>query len=125
IAYVRAVILDACVLNDDGASRLALRRDPPAALLPHWQTRSNELRKGGKMLFDRTGRAKAGTLDEKAITGHYRTDLFAPVLVDRENQRIEWYCARIGRVGEPYARALLTRFSQYDARDAFLSDLAR
>jgi len=125
IAYVRAVILDACVLNDDGVSRLDLRRDPPAALLPHWQTRSNELRKVGKMLFDRTGRAKAGTLDEKAITGHYRNDLFEPVLVDRENQRIEWDCARIGRVGEPYARALLTRFSQYDARDAFLSDLAR
>jgi hypothetical protein len=125
IAYVRAVIVDACVLNDDGVARLDLRLDPPARLLPHWLTRYKELGKVGKMLFDRTARVKAGTLDANAITGHYKDDLFVPVLVDRESERIEWDCRRIGRVGEPYARALLTRFSQYDARDAYLNDLAR
>lgn len=124
IAYVRTVVLDACVLNENGEARLDLRQTPPARLLPHWQTRLKELSKVGKKLLDQA--AQAGTnIDNETITGHYKGDPFPPLHVDREKARIEWDCRRIGRVGEPYARALLTRFSQYYARDAYLNDLAR
>jgi hypothetical protein len=124
IAYVRTVVLDACVLNESGDAQLDLRQTPPSRLLPHWQTRWKELSKVGKKLLNRAG--QAGTdIDKDTITGHYKGDPFPPLHVDHENERIEWDCRRIGRVGEPYARALLTRFSQYYARDAYLSDLAR
>jgi hypothetical protein len=125
VAYPRAVILDACVLNPDGRARLDLKAVAAGRLLPHWRTRHEELLKVGKMLLDRTDQATDGVLGLDAIVGHYRGDPFKPVRVDRENQLIEWDCRRIGRVGEPYARALLTRFTQYQARDAFVSDLAR
>jgi hypothetical protein len=124
IAYVRTVVLDACVLNEDGTARVDLRQAPPSRLLPHWQTRCKELSKIGKKLLDRAAEAGAG-VDKEAITGHYKGDPFPPLSVDCENEHVEWDCRRIGRVGEPYARALLTRFSQYFARDAYLSDLAR
>ena len=124
-AYPRAVIVDSCVLNDDGSARLDLGTEPAAELLPHWRARQGELKKIADMLFTRIEKTEIGELDDKAVVGHYKGDPFAPVHVDREAKCIQWDCRRVGRVGEPYARALLTRFSQYTARDAYLSDLAR
>jgi hypothetical protein len=125
VAYPRAVIVDACVLNEDGRSILHLQAAPAMRLLPHWRKRQAELKKIGVALFKRVGRVKAGALTDDAIIGHYSGDPFKPTRVDAGAQAIEWDCCRIGRVGEPYARALLVRFNQYQARDAFLNDLAR
>jgi hypothetical protein len=120
---VRAVIVDACVLNEDGAARLDLAAESPARLLPHWRLRHEALRKVGNDLLKRVRSVKKDKPD--MILGHYNGDPFPPTEVDGEDKCIEWDCRRVGRVGEPYARALLTRFSQYYARDAYLSDIAR
>jgi hypothetical protein len=124
-AYPRAVILDACVLNDDGRSRLDLQAISATRLLPHWRGRHDDLKKIGTSLLTRVSRVKKDSIANDAIVGHYKSDPFKPTKVDRDAEVIEWDCRRAGRVGEPYARALLTRFSQYQARDAFLNDLAR
>ncbi len=101
-AFVRSIVLDSCVLNEDGHARLDLKAPTPAHLLPHWRTRHDELKKVGRILLDRSAPPKV-SLSAEAVTGHYKFDVFPPTEVDREACRIEWDCRRIGRVGNPYA----------------------
>jgi hypothetical protein len=123
-AFVRSIILDSCVFNTDGVARLDLDAATPGRLLPHWQLRHVLLKRVGEKLLERTG-AAGDEIGPAAIAGHYPRDIFPPVKVDGAARCIEWDCRRVGRIGDPYARALLTRFSQYMARDAYLNDLAR
>jgi hypothetical protein len=125
--FVRALILDSCVLNIDGCARLDLRAPRPEGMLPHWHARSDKLQKLGGIIFGRLRKLQGDVAEEVriAMTGHFKGDVFAPTTIDVEAQMILWDCRRIGRICDPYARALLSRYSQYFARDAYLHDLAR
>lgn len=123
-AFVRSIILDSCVLNENGAALLDLNADIPERLLPHWQSRHVELKKVGEDLLTRSSAGK-DSMTAAAITGQYKRDVFPATRADHDGACIEWDCKRVGRVGDPYARALLTRFFQYLARDAYLTDLAQ
>lgn len=124
VAYPRAFILDACVLNDDGNARLEIGATSSTQLLPYWVQRRKKIEKIAKLLLNQVGSVKKASLTPELIVGHYREDPFPPTVADNERQLFEWDARRVGRVGEPYARALLSRFHQHQARDAFLSDLA-
>jgi hypothetical protein len=124
VGYPRAFILDTCVLNEDGVARLHVGTTSTTQLLPHWASRLKRIEKIGNSLLERVISLKSDKLTPELIVGHYREDPFPPVQVDDEQRLFEWDARRVGRVGEPYARALLSRFHQYQARDAFLSDLA-
>jgi hypothetical protein len=124
---VRAAILDSCVLNEDGRARLTLDADPPALLLPYWQLRLRELAKIFKKALADGAKLGPNASSEsgKAIAGNFKLDPFPILVLDAEEKVIEWDCRRIRRICDPYARALLARFSQYYARDAYLHDIAR
>ncbi|HEX4114788.1 MAG TPA: hypothetical protein VHY18_02825 [Solirubrobacteraceae bacterium] len=122
-AYVRSIVLDSCVLNEDGQAKLDLDAEPSRGLLPHWRMRAGHMKKFGKALLEHGEDANV-QLPDDLILDYYKPDPFAPK-IDRDARIIEWNCRRVGRVGNPYARALLTRFSQYSAREAYLNDLAR
>ncbi len=125
-ATVRAAILDCCVLNEDGKARLEIDGDVAPLLLPYWVRRREEIAK----LF--TGvLASVGELDnmidtptKSALLGQLKRDPFPILNLDSSEKSIEWDCRRVGRLCDPWARALLARFSQYYARDAYLHDLA-
>ena len=125
--FVRALILDSCVLNADGWARLDMRGTSPDELLPHWHARHEKLQKLGAAIFTRLGKLQGDVAQEVkiAMTGHFKGDVFAPKTIDADAQTITWDCRRVGRIGDPYAQALLNRYSQYFARDAYLHDLAR
>lgn len=124
ISYPRAFILDTCVLNSDGVARLRIGADSPEDLLPYWTERRKQIEKIAKALLDQVGAIKKSSLTPKLIVGHYKDDPFPPTEADHDAQLFAWDAARVGRVGEPYARALLSRFHQHQARDAFLTDLS-
>ena len=124
VAYPRAFILDTCVLNEDGLARLQIGAGTTPELLPHWTERRKRIEKIGKARFAQVGSLKDSQRTPGLILGHYGEDPFPPVVADDSRQLFEWDARRVGRVGEPYARALLSRFHQHQARDAFLSDLA-
>jgi hypothetical protein len=123
----RTLVLDACVLNGDGRSRLDLGSDEPAVLLPYWKKRRARLHKVAAELLrgveDLSEEAGPDTRD--ALGGSFEGDPFPLTEFTPASKLIAWGCERIGRVRDPYARALLSRFSQYFARDAYLHDLAR
>jgi hypothetical protein len=123
VAYPRAFILDTCVLNDDGVARVQIGNGGTTQLLPYWVERRKRIEKIAKSRLDQVGSLKKNMLTPNLIVGHYRDDPFPPVRADLEQKLFEWDARRIGRVGEPYARALLSRLHQHQARDAFLSDL--
>lgn len=126
---VRTLVLDASVFNEDGRSRLDLRSGEPVALLPYWKERRAKLHRLADELLKQLGKLPEGVQGEDwvrdALGGSFRGDPFRLDDFSPENGLIGWGCERIGRVRDPYARALLSRFSQYFARDAYLHDLAR
>lgn len=126
---VRTLILDASVLNEDGCSRLDLGSDEPVALLPYWKKRRKRLYKLVGELLNQFEKLPEEARDEEwvrdAAGGSFTGDPFSLTDFSPEDELIAWGCRRIGRVRDPYARALLARFSQYFARDAYLHDLAR
>jgi hypothetical protein len=125
-AFTRALVLDACVLNSDGKARIAVDAESPAALLPHWRDRHVANKKAAQEIFEHLSVPQnPAPKFRKAVSGHVMPDPFAPAYADAAAGVIEWNCKRVGRVCDPYARALLSRFSQYLARDAYLLDLAR
>lgn len=120
----RASILDLCVLNVDGRSQIMPEAEADVALLPHWRARQAELAKQSRQVLKRW-KAVHKQLDLNAlqyVAGWSKGDPFKPD-VDVDGGRLSWNCARVRRLREPYARALLIRSSQYFARDAFLRDL--
>lgn len=125
--FVRALILDSCVVNADGCARLDVSAPAPKGLLPHWDARHEKLKKLGAAVFGRLDRLQGSVAEEvrTAMTGHFKGDAFAPTMVDADAQVLAWDCRRIRRIGDPYARALLNRYSHYFARDVYLHDLAR
>lgn len=121
---VRSLVLDACVLNKDGKSRLDETVLDHPELLPAWRVRRQELLKTRKSILKRT-KSTTSQDGQKAIAGFFKKDPFQLVQVDEPSGVLEWDCVRDGRVCDPYSRALLSRFSQFFARDAYLHDLTR
>lgn len=123
---VRAAVLDSCVLNEDGRARLEIESEPAALLLPYWQLRRKVLVKTFKKALADAAKMGPNASAEtgKAIAGYFALDPFKILTLDAEAKVIEWDCRRVRRICDPYARALLARFSQYYARDAYLHDLA-
>jgi hypothetical protein len=123
---VRAAVLDSCVLNEDGRARLEIEGEPAALLLPYWQLRREVLVKTFKKALADAAKVGPNASAEtgKAIAGYFALDPFKISTLDAEAKVIEWDCRRVRRICDPYARALLARFSQYYARDAYLHDLA-
>jgi hypothetical protein len=125
--YARCFVLDACVVSANGRARIDLAAGTPDGLLPHWKERHVELKKTAKTVLDRVAdQDPMPSMDlRKNLAGYVKRDPFSPVVVDAPAGILEWNCTRVGRVLDPYARALLSRFSQYFARDAYLHDFAR
>jgi hypothetical protein len=124
--FTLTLVLDACVLNGDGKARIDVKQESPDALLPHWRDRHVAIKAAAQEILQHLGEQEKPTMKfRKAISGHVTRDPFAPAQLDATAGVIEWNCQRVGRICDPYARALLSRFSQYFARDAYLLDLAR
>jgi hypothetical protein len=119
-------VLDACVLNADGQARIVVGEQAASALLPHWRGRHGVLDKLANGILQKYNKVQsvAEQHTDKAIAGWSKGDPF-PVTVDLEAKTVAWDCKRTGRLCDPYARAMLARFSHHFARDAYLQDLAR
>jgi hypothetical protein len=124
---VRTLVLDACVFNADGMSRLDFKAPLPQELLPHWRQRRAYLHGKAKKIFLKAEKLPQGSGKDiqKGIAGSFEADPFTLKEISVQEEVIEWDCTRVMRIIDPYARALLTRFSQYLSRDAYLHDLAR
>jgi len=125
--YTRSIVLDACVLNANGCAHIELAAMPAEGLLPHWRDRHVALKRAAKSILDRVAaQDQPPSMDlRKILAGYVKPDPFPPTQMDPTAGVLEWNCTRVGRVLDPYARALLSRFSQFFARDAYLHDLAR
>ncbi|MFT4050035.1 MAG: hypothetical protein QM648_09395 [Solirubrobacterales bacterium] len=121
---VRACVLDTCVFNPDGRGLLDPAADVPDELLPGWKLRRDRLLKKNAKAFGRIGTVTE-TATQHAILGQLTTDPIKIKSLDVANETIEWKFRRDMRLCEPYSRAVLSRFTQYLARDAFLHPLAR
>ncbi|HEX7278289.1 MAG TPA: hypothetical protein VF255_01580 [Solirubrobacterales bacterium] len=124
---VRALVLDSCVYNADGAAQFQLDAELPVLLLPPWRKRREHLEQAVAKILDNVEKLgpNAGRDARTAVAGYFKGDPFAVnILTGTQGTGVEWACKRIGRICDPYARALLARFSQYYARDAYLHDFA-
>ena len=86
------MVLDACVLNDDGRARVNLDADMPLALLPHWRARREELHKVASGLLTKAAKLPSSSTEDMrlAVGGSFKRDPFALTELNQDTKTIAW-----------------------------------
>ena len=121
-------VLDLCALNHDGFARISADGALPDTLNSAWTNRVPRLkkwaaaiiRKHADLVQKRLPHNDADKLSTTAWMGRFATGK-----VDAQHQQLSYDVQRIGRLRQPRASALLSRFADAIARDAFDHDLVR
>lgn len=124
IHHVLLSILDLCVFRADGVAEINLDQDCPNVAVQPWRERYEGLRE----LYEKALRRCDMLADGQA--GRELQELVFPKLsatahvVGVANGRTVAYdLKRVARLRQPWSGALLTEFTQYQARAAFEADL--
>ena len=110
-------VLDFCVLNREGRSRVFKYYDVPEGMLPNWQKR------GTMLMHQAKGAVNDSRLTEKELVQKVRA-LYGirksgPIKPRQVGDGFTLGLQRIRRVLPPYSRALLTTYMIHKSRDAF------
>jgi len=128
-SYVRSEIVDLCSFNANGQAMIRPGEEPSTRMEPALIARYKVLGQLAGSALQLWSELSAAVGNEARpqlprLLGWTDGDLLKPA--QRDNfQELTYPLLRVGRLLDPYARALLSRFSQYQARDAYLHDLTR
>lgn len=129
IHYVNLNALDLCVFNSDGRAEFTGTSRVPDRLPQAWRARHPRLmevmgkackRYGELMKMSGMKAADAGKLALSSSLGN-----LMQVVIDPKGVSIKFDIKRVGRIKQPRAGALLSRYANSLARDAFEHDLTR
>lgn len=111
--------VDYCVFNTDGEATIRPDEIPPPWLWPSWQRRYDRLAKKAKAILGRQAQLNNVSVQNRALIlkGELGIRSQCPVKVDTGEASISFDLRRVGRLLPPHAKALLTAFSQQNARD--------
>jgi hypothetical protein len=121
---VRLAVLDLCVLNEDGKAKIDVNGETPGGLIDSWQKHCTSVRN----LF-RTAANRYKDLGKKKVKDDIKkfllpaASLSARFDVSVNGDVVSYEIQRVGRLLQPRAGTLLTRFAQYRSRAAFEHDL--
>jgi hypothetical protein len=126
VKFVRARVLDLCVFDAQGNSGLVIGEEAPAGLIPPWRARHSSYAKSIAKLLEEIGKvgANAAETTPGGLVGDVKGSPFRATRISPEDGCLEFNCQRTGRLCDPFARALLSRFSQWFSRDAEPHDFA-
>ena len=135
IHYVRACILDLCVFNQDGISKLVVNGNVPSAVRPAWRARHAILLKlwgrsvrRADMLAPASNESQAVTQAKAKIAQDlggllFDDDLFKGNLGTDNGERVLTFnCRRVGRLSRARAIGLLLSYTGTLGRPAFDRD---
>ena len=117
-------ILDLCAFRADGVAEINLDHDCPNVAIQPWRERYEGLRelyeKALKRCSDLAGGQAGRELQELVFP---RLSATAQVVGAARGRTVAYDLKRVGRLRRPWSGALLTEFTQYQARAAFEPDL--
>lgn len=122
---VKLSILDICALNEKGEAVLVLDSPCPDRVIPawkhHYQKLTKEFQKVIKHVEDLIQKGISPNAAGALVARSSNSTLLTPN-VDIAKKTISFNLKRIGRLKQPRAAALLSRFANYMARQAFDHD---
>jgi hypothetical protein len=127
VKFVRARVLDLCVFDANGSSVFQTEGDAPNGLIPPWEARHGSYAESIRKLLDQIHPLESSVpaSTRGTIVGDVKGSPFQATQISPAEGGLAFNCQRVGRLNDPFARALLSRFSQYFARDAEPHDFAR
>jgi hypothetical protein len=121
-------VLDLSSLQVSGRCEVSVRQETPTKLNDAWTARAPRLRAWAKKVIGRSSElVKQGLRKSEAdkIAGNLWLGKFASCVIDEKTESIRYNVTRVGRLRQPRAGALLSRYANAMAREAFEHDLAR
>lgn len=121
---VRLAVLDLCVLNQGGEASIDVNGAPPNELIDPWQKHYDRVRQVFKKALGRYRDLEQKTVDDDTNRLLLpAASLSARFDVSVNGDVVSYELKRVGRLMQPRAGAILTRFAQYRSRAAFEHDL--
>jgi hypothetical protein len=128
VHYVCLDVIDLCAIREDGRAEMALDMEVPLYLCEPWRARVDILRKQtSKIISKYQELLKKGLSSQEAnaiATNASLGKLFSGK-VDVAKKTVTYNFARVGRLKQPRAGALLSRYANAMARDAFEHSFVR
>jgi hypothetical protein len=128
VTTIALEVLDLSSLQVSGRCEVSIQNEIPTKLNDAWTARAQRLREWAKKVIKRSSElAKQGLKKPEAdkIAGNHWLGKFASCVIDEKTETIRYSIARVGRLRQPRAGALLSRYANAMAREAFEHDLAR
>lgn len=128
VTTIALEVLDLCVLQQDGTCNLSLKDQIPSRLNAAWSARAPRLHVWARSVLGRysdlVNKGVKSAEAEKIATSLWMGK-FATGRIDDKAERVTYNLQRVGRLRQPRAGALLSRYANAMARQAFEHDLAR
>jgi hypothetical protein len=122
---VKLSILDICALNDKGEAVVVLDSPCPDRVIPawkhHYEKLIKEFQKTIKHTEDLVQKGVSPNAAAALVARSSNSTLFSPSL-DIAKKTLSFNLKRVGRLKQPRAAALLSRFANFIARQAFDHD---
>jgi hypothetical protein len=122
---VRLTVLDMCAFNASGEASLELRAPCPDRAIPAWKVHYeklvDELGKTVRRVEELTKNGVSGRTAGTLLARCSNSPLFVPT-VDVARQKVSFTVKRVGRLRQSRAAALLSRYANFMARQAFDHD---
>lgn len=120
VHQVPLVVFDLCAMRQDGAATIDPNEDCPKTLIEPWQARHKKLCKFFGKALGQYEQLTAKNHDDDvtciALPGSSNTLRLEPAVSDG---KLRYGLKRVLRLRQPWSGALLTEFTQYQARAAF------
>lgn len=124
-------ILDLCVYNEEGKAQMAIADNCPDTIIPSWKSRYRKLKKMAEKIIKKYKENYRKCQDKEILnllaprSSLYKSGLFkADINCQEGKESITYNCQRIGRLCQPRAGAMLTKYAHYISRSAFEHDFA-
>lgn len=133
---VQLWVLDLCVYRDDGAAVHTVGQNVPPNVIPAWKRHHEKVTEIAEKALDKY-RTVEELLGDKSVGGDNRDLILKRMIpqssnsnvfkgtVDAANGQLDFQFKRVGRLRQPYAAAVLTKYANYHARAAFDHDFGR
>jgi hypothetical protein len=129
IHYVNLEVLDLCVFRSDGSAALSDKDTAPGLMSEAWRARFPRLAEKMKKARNRYAElmkiAGMKAADASKLSLNTSIGNLWNVVVDLKSSSITFDVSRVGRIRQPRSGALLARYANAFARDAFEHDLTR
>ena len=122
---IRLSVLDLCAFQPNGEATFTVGGSCPDGVIPSWKERYAEISAEVNGILSQVEKLTAGGLELKiatALTARCSNDGLFPADIDLQHKTVTFGVRRVGRLKQPRAAGLLSRYANFLARQAFDHD---